>query len=413
MILPRFLRFPTDIPDDLRHNFIHLLFDIGWWGLYVGTTAAFLPIYAARSGASNTQIGLLSAVPALVALTLSLPAGRVLKRFPARPATAAAAFISRLLLVIFALIPWLLPPSLQVRSILILAVIIAVPSTFVGISFGQFFMEGVPIGWRGTVVGARNAIMSVTSFAVTIASGQILTRLPFPFGYQVVFFIGFIGAVMTSYHIWHVRPISVPSVLEPVAQPAQPAGRSIARHRIGPAEISYLKVIGLLFLFNLTNNMVAPLLPDLLVHKLGLNDATISLGTGLANMLVFTISLFIARLTRRAGNRRATALGAALLAFHAFALAFARDASIYLLSAVVGGIASGVLGTAQYNYHLDSVPDEGRATWLSWNYLLGNAAVLLGALAGPAAAHLTGTPTALIGFGALRFLFGAAIFLWG
>ena len=296
------------------------------------------------------------------------------------------------------------------RSILILAVIIAVPSTFVGISFGQFFMEGVPIGWRGTIVGARNAIMSVTSFAVTILSGQILTRLPFPLGYQVVFFIGFIGAVMTSYHIWHVVPITFQRPSEPIAP--RPS-RSIVRLKIGPVEIRYLKVIGLLFLFNLTNNMVAPLLPDLLVHKLGLSDATISLGTGLANMLVFSVSLFIARLTRRAGNRRATALGAALLAFHALALALARDASIYLLSAVVGGIASGVLGTAQYNYHLDSVPEEGRATWLSWNYLLGNAAVLLGALAGPAAAHLTGTSTALMGFGVLRFLFGAAIFLWG
>jgi Na+/melibiose symporter-like transporter len=286
----------------------------------------------------------------------------------------------------------------------------------VGISFSQFFMEGVPIEWRGPVVGARNAIMSIVSFVVTIASGQILSRMPFPTGYQVVFFIGFVGAVMTSYHIWRVYPAvekSQFSLPVPPQPAAKPAGRRLSLAHLGKVERNYLKVIGLLFLFNLTNNMVAPLVPDLLVHRLALSDVTISLGTGLANMLVFTVSLYIATLTRRAGNRRVTALGAMLLAFHALALALARTPSVYLLSAAIGGLASGVLGTAQYNYHLDNVPEESRSSWLAWNFLLGNTAVLLGALGGPQVALFTGSPEALGAFGVLRFLFGLLILRWG
>ncbi len=415
MNIKRLFRFPANLPPHLRSNFIHLFFDIGWWGLYVGTTAAFLSIYAARNGATAEQLGLLSAVPALISLLLSLPAGRLLRRWPARPATAAAAFLSRAPLLLFALLPWLLPKEIQVSAILVTVAVIALPTTLIGISFTQFFIEGVPLEWRGMVVGMRNAIMSIISFAVTVAAGQILTLMPFPGGYQVVFFIGAVGAVMTSYHIYHVYPVedtAQTAAALPGNETPAPAKRFGPRN-LGPEESNYLRVIGLLFLFNLTNNMVAPLIPNLLVHRLGLSDAMISVGTGLANMLVFSVSLFMANLTRRVGNRRATAFGAMLLSLHAVALALAGSPAVYLLSALIGGIASGILGTAQYNYHINNVPGQARSTWLAWNFLLGNSAVLLGALVGPQIARLTGTSTALEGFGILRFLFGAMILVWG
>src|SRR5512141_358671 len=71
--LARFFRLPADLPVALRSNIIHYYFDISWWGLYAGATAAFLTIYAARIGASAAQIGLLSALPAAISLALSLP----------------------------------------------------------------------------------------------------------------------------------------------------------------------------------------------------------------------------------------------------------------------------------------------------------------------------------------------------
>jgi MFS family permease len=416
MSLHRLFSFPPDLPANLRSNFIHLFWDIGWWGLYMGTTAAFLNIYAARSGATPDQIGLLTAAPALISMVLSLPTGGLLRRFPARLSTATAAFLGRFLFLGFALLPWIVAPALQVKGILVLVILIAPASTVLGISFTQFIMEGVPSEWRGMVVGTRNAIMSIITFVVTMASGQILTHVPFPLGYQIIFFIGFVGGVMTSYHIYHVYPVNQSPAAPPQVIQAIALQRPSLRLRLpslGAEERNYLKVILILFLFNLTNNMVAPLVPNLLVDKLKLSDATISLGTGAANMLVFSVSLYIARLTRRTGNRNATALGAALLMFNAIALAMAQNAILYIVAAIAGGIASGVLGTAQYNYHLDNVPQNEQATWLSWNLLLGNAAVLLGALVGPLLARLTGTPPALLFLGVLRLVLGLVIFKWG
>ena len=383
--------------------------DIGWWGLYVGSIVAFLTIYAARLGATPAQIGLLTALPAAISLVLSLPAGWWLRRISPKRATEWSAFISRSLFIVYVIMPWVVPAQQQITALLVMAAILAFPTTVINISFSQLFMEAVPAEWRGSVVGARNAIMSIISFPVTLLCGQILTRMDFPAGYQLVFLIGFVGAVMTTYELHRVHPMPELAV--------QPGPAQAPAHRFIPALDTrsrlYLKVLGLLFLFNLTNNMVAPLIPDLLVNQLRLTDALISVGTALGNLLVFSVSLLIARFTHRYGNRKGTAVGAALLAVQTVILALAQDASMYLIAAVVGGVASGILGAAQYNYHLDALPQSDRSTWLSWNLLLGNSAILLGALAGPAVARLEGAVPALIFLGILRLLFGIAIWLWG
>ncbi len=409
MNLRSFFRFPPTLSPDLRWNFIRYFWDIGWWGLYVGSIVAFLTIYAARLGATPAQIGLLTALPAAISLGLSLPVGWWLRRISPKRATEWSAFISRCLFIVYVILPWIVPAQQQISALLVMSAILAVPATVINISFSQLFMEAVPAEWRGPVVGARNAIMSIISFPVTLLCGQILTRMDFPAGYQLVFLIGFVGAVMTAYELHRVRPMPELSV-HPNLSPVK------TRHFFPALDAHsrvYLKVLGLLFFFNLTNNMVAPLIPDLLVNHLRLSDALISVGTALGNLLVFSVSLLIARFTHRYGNRNGTAVGAALLAVQTVILALAQDAAMYLVAAVIGGVASGILGAAQYNYHLDALPQSDRSTWLSWNLLLGNSAILLGALAGPAVARLEGPVMALIFFGALRLLFGMVIWLWG
>src|SRR5512138_389494 len=68
------------VPEAYRPVFTHLFLDMAWFGVLSGSTLAFLAVYATRVGASDTQIGLLSAVPALVNLLFALPAGSWLSR---------------------------------------------------------------------------------------------------------------------------------------------------------------------------------------------------------------------------------------------------------------------------------------------------------------------------------------------
>jgi len=407
MGLRSYFRLPPNLSPELRSNFVRYFWDIAWWGFYVGSTLSFLSIYATRCGATPEQIGLLTAIPAFFSLLLSLPAGWLLRRIPPGKATVLSAFAGRSLLLVYALLPWLLPSRLQVEGLFVMAILLTVPNTVINISFGHFFVEAIPREWRGTVVGARNAIMAMVTFPVTLLCGQILSRMPFPQGYQVVFFIGFLGAILTVFELRRVHPVADPA-LPPIRINLTQTRRLLPT--INAEARVYLKVIGILFFFNMTNNMVAPLIPDLLVNQLKLTDALISLGTALSTLLVFVVSLRIAWLTRRIGNRRATAIGAGLLAVQTVALASANGPALYLLAAVIGGVASGILGSAQYIYHLDSLPQTERPSRLSWSLLLGNAAVLLGALIGPAIAGLIGATGALIFFAVLRLGVGVVLF---
>lgn len=406
-------RILAGVAPDLRSNIIRYYLDISWWGLYGGATAAFLSIYATRVGATPAQIGLMTALPAAVQLLTSLPSGGLVRRMTPHRANWMGAFFSRLLLALYIFLPLLPSQPAQVRAIIIIGTAIAIPATLTGIAFNQLLMEAIPPDWRGTVIGVRNALYSIITFIVTVISGQILTRVAFPLNYQIVFAIGFVGAVMTAYQLWRVRPLSnLQSATQPVAVTT---GRSLRGFipAMTPQGRRYVQVLALLFLFNAVNNMVAPLVPGILVNRLALSDATISVGTALNSMLLFLVSLFYARRRRGARNRLGTALGAGLLAFQAVALALATNVWLYMLSVIIGGLGSGILLTAQYNYHLENVPDHERATWLSWNLLLGNAAILIGAVLGPEVALRVSAPSALWIFGALRLMIGAIIFRWG
>jgi hypothetical protein len=86
----------SDIPKEYQRNFFHLYFDMLWFGILSGSAVSFLNVYAVRLGASGFQIGLLAAVPAVVSLALSIPAGNWLQKLPVGKAVFWTAALSRL-----------------------------------------------------------------------------------------------------------------------------------------------------------------------------------------------------------------------------------------------------------------------------------------------------------------------------
>lgn len=416
----QYLSFPPSLSRQLKSNFTYLFWDIAWWSLFTGSTSTFMNIYASHCGATSFQIGLLTAVPCLLALLVSLPLGRWLKRYPAQPVAYISAFAMRILYLLFPLMPWLFPASGQYTAILVISTVVALPATVLNISFSQFFIEAVPLEWRGLVVGGRTAIGSIISLITTLICGQLLAHVAFPLNYQIVFFMGFVGAIMTVYQIYHVHPVEDPNTplpsleeLAPQVSTSYPAQKVAFFPAINKQTRYYLRVIVLLFAVTLIVNMVNPLIPNLLVNRLKFSDELISFASSTATLICLLTSLFMARITRRTGNRRGTTLGMIALSSQTLALALAHNSAIYMTSAVMGGIASGILNVAQTNYYYESIPSTDRPSWISINVMIGNLATLMGALVGPWIATYVGTPSALMIFGALEITIGVLIFKWG
>ena len=169
-----------------RSNFVHLYWDVVWFGIAFGSTLSFLPVYAVRVGASGWQIALLSSAPALVSILLTLPAGRWLERRAQENAlgrvVARAAFWHRLGLFCLIPLPFFIPAAHQIASLLLLVILMALPGTVLMVGFNAVLAATVQPAARGAVVGRRNALLAGAIMVAFLVSGWLLQQLPFATG---------------------------------------------------------------------------------------------------------------------------------------------------------------------------------------------------------------------------------------
>lgn len=179
------------VPYEYQSNFYHLYLEITGFGILNGSTIAFLAIYAARLGATETEIGLLTAVPAIVNLIFALPAARLLERTPTGKAVFWSSILQRVFYLLLIPLPFFLLPNLQVWIIVAITMIMSIPGTALAIGANALIGEAVVPEWRGTVFGIRNAFFSMATILASLICGQILNRVAFPIGYEIVFAIQF------------------------------------------------------------------------------------------------------------------------------------------------------------------------------------------------------------------------------
>lgn len=427
-------RSARPVPAEHRSNFIHLYFDIAWFGVLAASTTSYTAVYATRQGANALQLGLLSASPAIVNLAFTLPAGRWLESQKTDTAVFWAAVFHRCFYLLWLLLPAFLSPELQVWALIGLTVLMSIPGTSLAVGFNALFAEVVPPDWRGHVAGIRNALLSVVFIVMSILCGQILVRLPFPLGYQVVFALGFLGAAMSTVHLWFLAPpasrlkqprtgrglgdLAWPGSPRTVVESLRPgvALRFLARQQgfglpsSGILREPFARLVAVFFAFYLAIYLSIPLFPIRWVNQLHLSDKEIGWGTAVFYASVFVGSTQLERLVRRLGNKRVTAIGAAFMGFYPAFMAFAQGLDLFLVGSILGGFGWALVGGALTNYVLEKTPEDHRPGYLAWYNLALNAALLLGSLIGPVVAGWVGVTVALVLFAGLRFL--GALLIW-
>lgn len=428
-----FRRAARPVPDAHRANFRHFYFDIAWYGVLAASAISFVSVYAARLGGSAFQIGLLSAGPAVVNVLVTLPAAGWLRERPLNPAVGQAAALHRIWYLFWIILPWILPSGAQVWALVGLTLLMSAPGAFLAVGFNALFAEAVPPEWRGQVAGIRNSLLSVTFIVVSLLCGTILDRVTFPAGYQIVFAVGFVGAALSTLHVWRIKPAPSPSrprtgrslgdmaspgrMRSPVDGVRPGAGLRFLIRR--PPVLSsdvlrspFGKLVGVLFAFHVALHLAIPLFPLHWVNRLHLTDQQIGMGTALFYVCVFAGSTQLAQLVRRLGNQRVTALGAMLMSAYPAWMAASSGLGLYLVGSAFGGLGWSLAGGAMVNYVLEKVPEDRRPDYLAWYNLALNAALLLGSLTGPFIAGIIGVPTTLFLSAALRFLCALAILRW-
>jgi MFS family permease len=426
------------IPADLQRTFRHLYLDIAWYGVLSGSAIAFVAVFAARQGANGFQIGLLNAAPAIIAIMVTLPAGRWLEKQPIGPAVFWTSIFHRVVYLAWVFLPLLLLPGGQVWALIILTLLMSIPGAALAVGFNAMFAMAVPPEWRGQVVGTRNALLAISLMITSLISGLLLQYLPFPLGYQIVFAVGFAGAAASSFHLWFVGQAT--NVLPKgrqnggsMGEYARPGmarswgdglraivglrfltrgrGAHLLRLEIWRGPFAPLLIV--LFFFHLAQFLAIPIFPIFWVRELQLSDMAISLGNGLFYLAALIGSTQLGRLTERWGNYRLSVAGTVVICLYPLLMALSKDAMLFWAASFLGGFALPLIGGALGNYLLERIPEDDRPAHLAWYSLAVNTAALGGSLLGPLIGSWTGLRTALFLFTGLRLLAAVAVWRWG
>jgi MFS family permease len=413
-----------------RENFSHLYAEIFWYGIFNGTTLSFWAVYAARQGATPFEIGLLNSGPGLVSLLLSLPAVYLLEKSHPERATFFSSVVHRVLFILLIFIPWLHGSAVQIWTIVIIAFISAIPGTFLNIGANLMLSEVIPMEWRATVIGRRNALLSVTVTLSLLLSGVILVRVAYPINYQIVFGIGLLGAAVGSYHLGKVISLRRLKEIAIISQDQAAflegtlgffkAGMQsflkagfrnllhldLLRSQFGPFIASYL------ILYTIVS-LPIPIYTLFLVNTIHVSDGVISLGNALYFVSMLLFSLLLARISRRLGHKGALVYSTLGFTLYPLLGGLAQGPILFYVASLIGGATWGIGSGALINRLFERTPENDLTASMALHNLVLNLGTMVGVLIGSALAEWMGLRTSLILTGALRLVGVVVLVFWG
>ncbi len=180
----------------------------------------YLTLYFLALGASDQQIGILSALASLSATLLLLPGAVLVERIGLRKwiTVASGGVTSRLMILLIVLSPFVFKGHTLVYVVIGLEVVRQAFGNLALPAWISLTGDLIPMAWRGTYFGSRNIAMSVASIVVTIFTGQLITQTSSPYGYQLALGMAFVFGLISTFFFsrLHEKPLP-PSV--PATQP--------------------------------------------------------------------------------------------------------------------------------------------------------------------------------------------------
>jgi MFS family permease len=297
-----------------------------------------------------------------------------------------------------------MPVQWQAYAIVAIILIQGFPTAIMFVAFQILFTELVPRRRMAAVVGMRNVLLGVTSTIMVLVCGVVLTRLPFPWGYQTIFLLGFFASLGS---VWAVARLRVPAdlVKRPVVTAAVPATSAPVLWR----DQNFVRFAAGAGVLHLGMFMTAPLFPLYWVDTLKLSDGWISI---LVSTLTLTsvLGAFGMRTLVQRWNL-GVILGGSSLLFALYPILTSMLSHPWLLVIVTAfsGIWGGVINVALFNALTEVCPPQHRARYIGVFTWLMNIGIFAAPLVGAALAQVVDVEVALVVAGGLRVL-AAVIF---
>lgn len=359
---------------------------LNWLHAAVGAVAyqmiqPFIAIFAIRLGASNQELGSLSALPNLLSIPALLLGGWLLSRRPGKKGALVGTYLlARLLWLLVALVPWL-PEGARVAGLILAWALGQAPHNAATTGMGSFLADLFPGEQRGRALAARHAAATGAGVVAGLVAGWWLDRLPYPSGYQLMFSAAVLLGLVEVAILWQMREGGDTGLV------AARTGRRPADGRVPGwwqawRYPPFLRYTIASVAFHFCWQLVWPLFSRYQVSVLGATNTWISV-INLANALTGVLAArWWAGMAERYGSRRMLILAAALLGLLPGLTALAPDLYWLLPINLIGGVATSGVLLLVLNTLLEVAPAERRPVFLAVNQALVAVSATLAPLVG-------------------------------
>jgi MFS family permease len=392
-----------------EQNNWNLYLDVTWWGVLSGITSTFVSVFAIRLGASNTLVGMLVSLPALINIFWLIPSARIIERQRRRlPIIVLTGFLQRLGYLLIALMPFVLHVH-RPEALVALVALITFPTAMASVAFTSLIADVVPTDKRAQVFSIRNVLVSTVSTITVLISGKLLDLLPFPFNYQLLFGAGFAASLVSLYYVSRIQ------VADAVVAKQQLRRKTLLATRLRRIvkqimnQRDFVSFSASAFVFHWGIYLPSALYAIYRVRNLAASDTWIGLLAMVQNAVTIVTYFYWGRVVSRKGNRLVLLISSLGLILFPVLTGLSPRIEPLLLVSVIGGIFGAGFNLSFFNTLLEVCPQERRPSYVALNTTLINVAAFLAPLLGTSLANLLDIRIALLIAGGVR-LVGAGFF---
>ena len=393
---------PPDASPQQRRNFILIQIDGAGVGL-ANAVGPFLPVFLARLGASNFQVGLLTALPGVTGLLMSLAVGRFLQRQPnIVPWYSLSRFAFVLSYGLIGLVAMLAPTGLVVPAILALVAAGTLPQIVLNVCF-SVVMNGIagPEG-RYELMSRRWSILGLTYALAVALAGQLLVRFAFPGNFEALFMALSVGGLVSLYFS---SKVVLPDQTPPRRSP-QLGWRERLQGLRGAlqTEKRFVAFVSRRFIFVSGVALAAPILPLYFVRVAQASDAQIGLISTAQTITVLLGYRLWTGVSKARGPRRVLLLTTLGMAIYPALVAASGNIALIIALAALSGLFQAGLDLVFFDELMRTVPEDRTAQFVAVAQFAQYMCSVAGPILGTVAADHIGLGGALLVSAGLRLI---------
>jgi hypothetical protein len=398
---------PLDATPLQKRNFLNVQVDAIGIGI-ASAAGQFLPIFLTRLGATNFQIGLLTAMPALSGLILAIFIGRFLQgRRRIVPWFSGARLLVISAYALTGLVPFVVAPELAIPAVLLIWLFATIPQIVVNVAFSVVMNAVAGPTKRYELMSRRWSLLGLTTALTVAVTGQVLDRIDFPINYQLVFMGLSLGGLISYYFSSHIDLPEVETILE--KQGLSLRARLKENLALVANERAFVSFNLKRFVFITGQTLAIPLFPLYYVRVLHASNSWIGVIATAQTAVMLIGYFFWTRQSRRRGSRFVLLWTTFGISLFPAVIASTRQIEWVVFIAGLGGILQAGIDLVFFDELMKTVPEEYSATFVSYAQSIQYLSSFIAPLIGTTLATWIGIPGAMLVSTAIRLL-GFALF---